>query len=230
MPDVNLATTAPGTRRLRVDAARNQQRIVDAARELFADRGLEITLDDVAERAGVGVGTVYRRFANRRELVSEVFTGHIREFAEVAEEALVADDPWEGLVRLFEYACRRMATDRGFSEVMLELGEDRARFDCPREEIGPTVAAVMERARAAGVVQPGIEATDLFALIYMVDSLADFARPIDSDIWRRYMAITLNGIRAADTPPQALTVNALSLAEVEQAKAAKPGPFPSRRR
>lgn len=227
---MNLATTAPRTRRLRVDAARNQQRIIDAARELFADRGLEITLDDVAERAGVGVGTVYRRFANKRELVSEVFSGHIRDFAAAAEDALAAADPWDGLVRLFEYACRHMATNRGFSEVVLEMGDDPARWDCRRDRIGPAVAAVMERAREAGVVQPGIEATDLFALIYMVDSLADFARPVDPDIWRRYMAITLNGIRADSTPPQALSVNALSLAEVEQAKAAKPGPFPGRRR
>ncbi|MEV3965131.1 helix-turn-helix domain-containing protein [Nocardia sp. NPDC050193] len=227
---MNLATTTPRTRPLRVDAARNQQRIVDAARELFADRGLDITLDDVAERAGVGVGTVYRRFAGKRELVAEVFAGHIREFAEATEDALATADPWDGLVRLFEYACRRMATNRGLSEVVLDSVDEPARFGCTGEALGPAVAAVMDRARAAGVVQPGIEATDLFALIYMVDSLAEFARPIDSDIWRRYMAIALNGIRAANSPPQPLTVDALSLAEVEQAKAAKPGPMPIRRR
>lgn len=67
---MNHATTTPRTRR--VGAARNQQRIVEAARELFAARGLDITLDEVAERAGVGVGTVYRRFADKRELVAEV--------------------------------------------------------------------------------------------------------------------------------------------------------------
>lgn len=88
----------------------------------------------------------------------------------------------------------------------------------------------MDCARAAGVMRPGIEATDLFALIYMVDSLAGFARPIDSGIWRRYMAITLNGIRAASSPPHPLTVGALGLAEVEQAETAKPGPFLPRRR
>ncbi|MEU4315170.1 helix-turn-helix domain-containing protein [Nocardia sp. NPDC024068] len=230
MPDVNLATTAVRTRRLRVDAARNQQRIVDAARELFADRGLEITLDEVADHAGVGVGTVYRRFANKRELVAAVFAVHIEEFTRAAEDALGADDPWEGLVRLFEYACRHMATNRGFSEVMLELRDDPIRLGCGQDRVGPAVAAVMERARVAGVVQPEIEATDLFALIYMVDSLAEFARPVDPDIWRRYMAITLNGIRADTSSRQALPVNALTLAEVEQAKAAKPGPFPARRR
>ena len=64
----------------------------------------------------------------------------------------------------------------------------------------------------------------------MVDSLAEFARPVDSDLWRRYMAITLNGIRAGSTPPQPLAVAALSLAEVERAKAAKPGPCAVRRR
>lgn len=213
-----------------MDAARNQERIIAAARELFADRGLEITLDDVAERAGVGVGTVYRRFANKRELISEVFAVHVRELVQAAQDALAVADPWEGVVRLFEYACRHMAANRGFSEVVLEMHDDPERPGPPRGQLGPAVAAVMERARNAGVLQPGIEATDLFALIYMVDSLAEFARPVDSDLWRRYMAITLNGIRAGSTPPQPLAVAALSLAEVERAKAAKPGPCAVRRR
>ncbi|MCX0271544.1 TetR/AcrR family transcriptional regulator [Nocardia zapadnayensis] len=147
---MNLATTTPRTRPLRVDAARNQQRIAEAARELFAARGLDITLDEVAERAGVGVGTVYRRFANKRELVAEVFAGHIREFSEATEDALAAADPWEGLVRLFEYACRRMAANRGPSEVVLESVDEPSRFGCTGEELGPAVAAVMDRAREAG--------------------------------------------------------------------------------
>ncbi|MEU1955043.1 helix-turn-helix domain-containing protein [Nocardia rhamnosiphila] len=145
---MNHATTAPRTRR--VDAARNQQRIVEAARELFVDRGLDITLDEVAEHAGAGIGTVYRRFADKRELVAEVFAGHIREFTEATEDALAAADPWEGLVPLFEYACRRMTTNRGLSEVVLESVDEPARFGCTGEELGAAVAAVMDRAREAG--------------------------------------------------------------------------------
>ncbi len=218
------------TRRLRADAVRNQQRIVEAARELFADRGHEITLDDVAERAGVGVGTVYRRFANKTELISEVFEHHLGEFADAAEASVHHPDPWLGLGQLVEYACRHLAINRGFSEVILELDLDTERFHRIRDRIKPAVAAIVERARAAGALQPDIEPSDLFAMIHMVDGLAEFAKPINSDIWRRYMAITLNGIRADSIARQELPVRALTDDEVDQAKTARTAPCAGRRR
>ncbi|WP_063039637.1 TetR/AcrR family transcriptional regulator [Nocardia grenadensis] len=224
------ATTLRAPRRLRADAARNQQRIVEAARELFADRGLEITLDDVAERAGVGVGTVYRRFANKKELIAEVFEHSLGAFADHAEGALRDPDPWLGLVQFVEYACRHLAANRGFSEVILELDLDTERFHGLRDRIKPAVAAIVARAREAGVLQPDIEPSDLFAIIHMVDGLAEFAKPINPDIWRRYMAITLNGIRADNVARQELPVRALTDDEVDQAKSAKAAPCPGRRR
>ncbi|MEV6554211.1 TetR/AcrR family transcriptional regulator [Nocardia sp. NPDC051756] len=220
---MNHATALSPPRRLRADAARNQQRIIAAARELFADHGLEITLDDVAERAGVGVGTVYRRFANKKELITEVFEQSITEFAEAAESALRHADPWFGLVEFFEYACRHMAKNRGFSEVMLELEDDVDRFVVVRDRIKPTVTGIVDRAREAGVLAPGIEPSDFFALIHMVDGIAEFARPVNPDVWQRYMAIVLNGVRSDRTPPQQLLVPPLNDTEVEQAKGACQG-------
>jgi AcrR family transcriptional regulator len=227
---VKHATTLRTPRRLRADAARNQQRIVEAARELFAERGLEITLDDVAEHAGVGVGTVYRRFANKKELISEVFEHHIGKFAEAAEASQHHPDPWLGVVQFVEYACTHLATNRGFSEVILELDLDTERFHHLRERIKPAIVAIVDRARDAGVLQPDIEASDLFAIIHMVDGLAEFAKPINPEIWRRYMAITLNGIRADSVARQELPVRALTDDEVEQAKTAKAAPCSGRRR
>ncbi|WP_405161440.1 TetR/AcrR family transcriptional regulator [Nocardia sp. NBC_01499] len=220
---MNHATALSPPRRLRADAARNQQRIIAAARELFADHGLEITLDDVAERAGVGVGTVYRRFANKKELITEVFEQSISEFAEAADTAYRHADPWFGLVEFFEYACRHMAMNRGFSEVMLELEDDVDRFVIVRDRIKPTVMAIVDRARDAGVLAPGIEPSDFFALIHMVDGIAEFARPVNPDVWQRYMAIVLNGVRADNTPRQQLLVEPLNDTEVEQAKGACAG-------
>lgn len=220
---MNHATALSPPRRLRADAARNQQRIIAAARELFADHGLEITLDDVAERAGVGVGTVYRRFANKKELITEVFEQSISEFAEAADAAFRHADPWFGLVEFFEYACRHMAKNRGFSEVMLELEDDIDRFVVVRDRIKPTVTGIVDRAREAGVLAPGIEPSDFFALIHMVDGIAEFARPVNPDVWQRYMAIVLNGVRADGTPPQQLLVPPLNDTEVEQAKGACQG-------
>lgn len=210
----------PPTRRLRADAARNQQRIVEAARQLFADHGLEITLDDVAERAGVGVGTVYRRFANKKELISEVFQQHLDEFAEMAEECVRHPDPWQGLVEFFEYACRHMATNRGFSEVMLEFEDDLEQFTCVRDRIKPVVARIVDRAREAGALQPDVVASDFFAMVHMVDGLTEFARPVNDQVWRRYMALVLNGVRTELVPRRPLSVPPLDDDEVEQAKTA----------
>ncbi|MFF0543184.1 TetR/AcrR family transcriptional regulator [Nocardia thailandica] len=216
----HATTTAAPPRRLRADAARNQARIVAAARELFAEHGLEITLDDVAERAGVGVGTVYRRFANKKELITEVFDQHLVDFAEAAEEALAHPDPWQALVEFFENACRHLAANRGFGEVMLELEEDPVRFAELRDRIRPSVAAIVGRAHDAGVIQPDIATTDFFALIHMVNAFAEFANPVNDRVWHRYMAIALNGIRTDAAPRQELVVPPLEDHEVEQAKSA----------
>ncbi|MET8650777.1 MULTISPECIES: TetR/AcrR family transcriptional regulator [Nocardia] len=215
---MNPATAPAPTRRLRADAARNQQRIVAAARALFADHGLEITLDDVAERAGVGVGTVYRRFSNKKELIAEVFEQNVTEFAVAAEAAAAHPDPWLGLVQFFEYACTHLATNRGFSEVMLELEEDLERFTSVRDRIKPTIAAVIDRAAESGALAPGVEPSDFFALINMVDAVAAFSKPVNPSTWKRYMAIALNGVRSDAVPRQTLDVPPLTDDEVERAK------------
>ncbi|WP_067535380.1 TetR/AcrR family transcriptional regulator [Nocardia crassostreae] len=217
---MNHVTTAPPPRRLRADAARNQQRIIAAARELFADRGLEVTLDDVAERAGVGVGTVYRRFANKQELISEVFDQMVTELGEAIDAALAAPDPWDGLVQLFEHACMHMAANRGFSEVMLEMHDSMERFACMKDTIRPGFQAVINRAQEAGALQPDIEAGDFFAMVNMVDAVAGFARPVNTEVWKRYVPLVLNGVRGDRIARLPLPQPALTEEEVEGAKAA----------
>ncbi|MTE12582.1 TetR/AcrR family transcriptional regulator [Nocardia aurantiaca] len=217
---MNHVTTAPPPRRLRADAARNQQRIIAAARELFADRGLEVTLDDVAEQAGVGVGTVYRRFANKQELISEVFDQMVTELAGAVDAALHHPDPWDGLVALFEYSCRHIAANRGFGEVLLELHDSMDRFVCMKDQIRPGMQAVIQRAKDAGALQPDIEPADFFAMVNMVDGMAGFARPVNPDVWERYMALILNGVRGDGVPRLPLTQPPLTEDEVERAKAA----------
>lgn len=217
---MNHVTTAPPPRRLRADAARNQQRIIAAARELFADRGLEVTLDDVAERAGVGVGTVYRRFANKQELISEVFDHMVREMGNAVEIALAHPDAWQGLADLFDYACRNMAGNRGFGEVMLEMHDSMERFDCLKDLVRPGMQAVIQRAKDAGAIQPEIESGDFFAMVNMVDAVAGFARPVNPEVWQRYMTLVLNGIRSDSRPRLPLTIPPLTEEEVDAAKAA----------
>ena len=141
-------------RPLRADALRNQKRILAAARELFAERGLDITLDDVAEHAGVGVGTVYRRFANKQELIAGVFEENVERMAEQAENAHDNPDPWTGLVDFFGYMCQHMAGNRGLGEVLVTLDDNEERFACVKERMQPAIARVIDRAKAAGELRP----------------------------------------------------------------------------
>src|SRR5215475_14728741 len=104
---------APAPRPLRRDAERNRQRILRAASEVFTTRGLQASLDDVAQHAGVGVGTVYRRFPDKESLVEALFEERIQAMAALAEKALAEPDAWTGLVSFLEGACTQLATDRG---------------------------------------------------------------------------------------------------------------------
>jgi AcrR family transcriptional regulator len=205
-------------RRLRADAARNQQRILVAARELFASHGLDITLDLVAEHAGVGVGTVYRRFANKQELIAECFEDGVRRMTEQAGAALDNPDPWAGLVQFFDYACEDCAASRGLSEVVRSLDDFDNRVARIREQLEPAVTKVVERARAAGVLRPEVQAGDFAAMIHMLDAIAVFARPVNPTAWRRYFELMLDSMRADSQPRVPLTTPPLTPAEVGAAK------------
>lgn len=200
---------------------RNQQRIIVAARELFATQGLDITLDLVAEHAGVGVGTVYRRFANKQELIVAAVEESVRELAEQAELALHHPDPWLGIVQFFGYACEHLAVNRGLSEMVRtqENGEDSA-IKCVRERLEPAVLSIVERATDAGVLRDGIDTSDFFALIHMVDAVAVFASPVNQTVWRRYFEIVLDGLRADGRPRYPITTAPLTTEEIHDAKLA----------
>src|SRR6201993_248250 len=98
-----MSPDEPGDRPLRRDAERTGQRILAAAAEVFTERGLDATLDEIARAAGVGIGTVYRRFPDKATLISELFKDRIDALVTVAEEACAARDPWQGLVSYLEF-------------------------------------------------------------------------------------------------------------------------------
>ncbi|MFD6452336.1 TetR/AcrR family transcriptional regulator [Nocardia sp. NPDC060220] len=207
-------------RRLRADAVRNQRLILAAARTLFATRGLGVTLDDVAEHAGVGVGTVYRRFANKQQLIDEVFEQHIEMVVEQAELALTNPDPWDGLVQFFELTCRTVAFDRGLGEVLVGSDAGLARVASVRDRLNPAVVRIIDQARGAGVLRPDVEPNDFFAVIRMVQAIADFSWSVSTEVWRRYFVLVLDGLRG-DGPPRApLPVPPLSDEEIEIARQA----------
>src|SRR3954466_1605757 len=110
-------TEDPG-RPLRKDAERNRQRLLAAARELFAECGLDVTLNDIAHHAGVGIGTAYRRFANKGEVIDALFEEGLQNLAAVAHDALEDPDAWQGLVMFLERSLHLQFGDRGLNQLM----------------------------------------------------------------------------------------------------------------
>jgi AcrR family transcriptional regulator len=205
-------------RPLRADAMRNHQRILAAARELFESNGLDITLDAVADHAGVGVGTVYRRFANKQELIVAVFEDNIHRLVDQADVALRNPDSWVGLTQFLDFAYTDFAANRGLSELVRMEGSKDDRMMCIREQLRPAVDRVIERARTAGVLRPGVESSDFFALVYMINAVAVFARPVNPQVWRRYFEIVLDGLRADSVPRQPITTSPMTVHEEHAAK------------
>src|SRR3954463_5158025 len=150
-----------GTRPLRKDAARNRDRLLAAARELFAEHGLNVTLNDVAHHAGVGVGTAYRRFANKEEVIDALFEEGLRDVADLANEALASADAWAGLVLFLERSLHMQFGDRGLNQIMNNTALGRDRISDARDRIAPLIHQLVARAKAEGVVRPDLEQSDL---------------------------------------------------------------------
>jgi AcrR family transcriptional regulator len=208
---------APAQRPLRRDAELNRQRILKAARSAFADGGLSVTLDEIARCAGVGVGTVYRRFPDKEVLIDALFEERIGEVAEVAEEALTHEDPWQGLVAFLERATEMHAHDRGLKEVLLEGTHGRERVARGRARMVPLVTRLVERAQADGSLRADVRATDMPAIQIMLASLGESTRDVAPDIWRRYLAIVCDGLRTRRDGTTPLQSPALAPVEVEGA-------------
>jgi AcrR family transcriptional regulator len=196
-PDVAAAGSTE--RPLRRDAERNRQRILQAAGEVFAERGLGVTMDDIAERAGVGVGTVYRRFPDKELLVEALFEDRIEELVSLAQQALAEDDPWEALVGFLERSQALQACNRGLKELLLSTRYGHERIACVRERMSPLAEALVERAQASGQLRPDVEATDIPLIHVMLGGIVDFTRDVDPDTWRRVLAIILDGLRARES-------------------------------
>lgn len=217
---MRFVSTVTGGRPLRADAERNRRKILDAAAELFALRGIDITLDDVAKHAKVGVGTVYRRFSCKQELVDGVFEQHMADMAAGASDALKVDDAWRGLANFLAFTCEQMSANRGMGEVFFSCDEGREQIACARERVAPLVEQLITRAQDAGALRPDVTANDLFTVAKMVESVIDFAGPVAPDAWRRYLGIALDGLRSEGTARTPLAEPPLTDEQVEAAKVA----------
>jgi AcrR family transcriptional regulator len=211
-------STEPETAPLRADAERNRQRLMAAAKELFATRGLDVTLDEIARHAGVGTGTAYRRFPNKDALIDALMVDRIGELAAIAEECLEEPDPWVGLSGYFERALALQAADRGLKDVLFSSGRGRERSTEARRQIAPVVARLVRRAQEAGVVRSDFALSDVPLINFMLNTLVDFGRDVEPDLYKRYLAIVLDGLRPRDDL-EPLPLDALHIRTFQEALA-----------
>lgn len=215
-----MAATETPDRPLRKDAERNRQRIMDAARELFAEQGLGVTLNDVAHHAGVGVGTVYRRFPEKCQLIEELFEQQIAELVALVEEALADPDPWRGLTGFLRRNLEMQASDRAFRQIILGTPEGAERVGKIRDRMFPLAAQVVQRAKDAGDLREDFQPEDVPMLLLMLTTILDSARDVEPELWRRYLEIVIQGLRAHPEPPDPLMAPAPTAAQVPRVMAA----------
>jgi AcrR family transcriptional regulator len=180
---------------LRADARRNRERVLAAAREVFAEQGRDAQIDDVARRADVGVGTVYRHFPTKDALLNALSDELFDVVAAHARELLELDDPWEAFIRAMWFGAEKTAGDRAFSEIMAASSSQPPRT-CPgKEDLKITVGEMMRRAKAAGRMRPDIQFDDIPLVMCGVGSASGMPHP-SPEAWRRHLAIILDGMRA----------------------------------
>jgi len=200
---------------LRADAARNRTRILAAASEVFAESGAQLSVDDVARRAGVGHATVFRRFPTKEDLVLALVEERLGDMRAAAEEGERADDPWEGLRTAMERIVALQVRDRGLFEVVSAcevIGSPRLRE--PRHALQAVLARLLHRGQEAGVVRDDLAAADLMFLV----AAAGHSSPCRIDlgeVWRRYLGVIMDGMRPAGATP--LAPPPPTLAELDRA-------------
>ena len=216
-------------RPLRRDAERNRQRILAAAADVLSERGLDATLDEVARAAGVGVGTVYRRFPDKQSLIEELFRERIDAMVAAAELSLTEPDPWQALVSYLDLAISLMAANMGLRQLLMFSTYGRERICYARDQMRPVITRLVERAQASGDLRPDFTGTDVKMIVFMLSSVAEYAATSRPDVWRRYLALLVDGLRPARDTVSELPAPAPTAEDLEAAMGGHGQRFPPRR-
>ena len=197
---------------LRRDAERNRQLLLSTAFELMAARGLDVPYEDIARAAGTGMGTMYRRFPQRQDLLDALFSEHIDRVIGFAEQAAGHEDAWSGLTWFLEQQLEVEAQSRGLGELLRSRHQASALVQRAHERMTPLVTGLIDRAVRAGQLPAGATPADFAAVHVMVGSVMDASRAFSPQLWRRSLRIALAGLRHADLsgdPPDEAVIDRL---------------------
>jgi AcrR family transcriptional regulator len=176
----------------RRDAVRNYHRILEAARDVLGESGADASMEEIAARAGVGVGTVYRRFANKDALIDELLRLSMDEGLAAARQALACPGG-EGLKWLLRGLGALFAGHARYAHLLLERSADGA----AALEIRAAVEELTARALDAGALNPGVTMGDVMALIWAMRGLTETTGDVAPEAWQRFLDIHLAGLRSA---------------------------------
>ena len=186
----------PEERPLRADARRNRQKVLAAARAVFSEHGREAQMDDVARRAEVGVGTVYRHFPTKEALIEALMVDSFHMIAAHATAALEIEDPWEAFTSVLWRGAEIMAADRALSEVFASIPGAMDEASATVDGLRESMSTIMGRAQAAGVLRADAEIDDVPMLMCGIGSATKKEHRCSAP-WRRHLAIVLDGLRAS---------------------------------
>ncbi|HEX6027287.1 MAG TPA: helix-turn-helix domain-containing protein [Solirubrobacter sp.] len=190
-------------RPLRADAARNRTRVLDAARTAFAEAGLDVGVEEIARRAGVGKGTLYRRFPTKEALVRAIFGDILVEVQSLAAEADAVPDAGEAFAQFLHQAALMQATNQGFYDVVTQRMGAAALTDEQRRAFMAAVAQPLQRAQADGAVRADLVPEDVLIMLRMLGGAtrpAPDGTPMD-DRWPRYLGLLLDAVRPSAATP-----------------------------
>jgi AcrR family transcriptional regulator len=182
---------------LRADARENRDRLLEAARELFAERGIDIPMREVARRAGVGPATLYRRFPTRRILIEAALAEEMRECRGIVIDGCADPDAWRGLCAVIERLTLLNGRNRGFVDAFLSAEPDGVAFSAHRAELLGMLAQLARRAQVAGGLRADFVIDDLLLVLHAGRALASVPAPNRAAAERRFAALAIDALRSS---------------------------------
>jgi AcrR family transcriptional regulator len=187
--------------RLRRDAQANRATLLAAAQARFAANGIDAPLDQIAKDAGLAIGTLYRHFPTRLDLIQALFAEKLQRWLQAAERADAMDDAWEGFVVFVEAMCQLQADDQGFNDLISMRLPAAAGLAATQDRIGDIAARIIGRAQGQGSLRPDLTREDLAFVIWSQSRINQATRGVAPRAWRRHLYLMLDGFRAERAHP-----------------------------
>lgn len=186
---------------MRRDARESRDKLLAAAQAEFAARGVDASLEKIARDAGVSIGTLYRHFPARLDLLVAALKPRLDTFLDGAQRAMELDDPWEAFVSYLENLFGTQVGDRGFSDFLSRRFTDSAETERIHDEMCQQIEDVLTRAQDAGAARPDIAQADIVNLIWANGRIIDATATTAPDAWRRQLHLMLDAYRAERAHP-----------------------------